>query len=227
MCAYAAADTSDLLPLYDQLRSELLQKNRIQWLEEECRLVCQLRVAEKKGPLFLSCKGAGKLKGRSLAVLEALLQLRDQQACELDRPPFKVVSSETLFELADKKPRSLSELSGIKGMTSGQITRLGERILDSVSAALDLPDDILPRFPLIRRDEQTDGTKERLKRLKVWREQHSAAQGLEPGVVAPNWLLESVAAVNPDTMDALGAIAGIREWQKKLYGQELLHELAN
>jgi ribonuclease D len=225
MCSYAAADTSDLLPLYDQLRAELVAKNRLQWLEEECRLVCQARVTEKSGPLFLSCKGSGKLKGRNLAVLEELLQLRDKQACEQDRPPFKVLSSETLLELAEKKPRCLSELSGIKGMTPGQITRLGDRILAAVSRAVDLPDDMMPKFPLIRRDEPADGTKERLKRLKGWREQLSSAQGLEPGVVAPNWMLEAVADANPTTMAALGDIAGIREWQKDLYGRELLLEL--
>jgi ribonuclease D len=226
MSAYAAADTSDLLPLYDQLSAELIGKGRLKWLEEECRLVCQARVSEKEGPLFLSCKGAGKLKGRTLAVLEGLLQLRDHQARELDRPPFKVISAETLLEAAEKRPRTVSDLSGIKGMTPGQIHRFGERILTAVSSALALPEEDLPRFPRLRRDEPTDGSKERLKRLKSWREQHSSLQGLEPGVVAPNWLLEAVADAYPASPAELDGIAGMREWQKELYGQELLHEMA-
>lgn len=226
MSAYAAADTSDLLPLYDQLSSELIEKGRLSWLEEECRLLCQARVTEKEGPLFLSCKGAGKLKGRNLAILEGLLQLRDRSACELDRPPFKVLSAETLLEAAEKRPRTLSDLAGIKGMTPGQIQRFGDKILAAVSAALVLPEEKLPRFPRQRRDEPADGTKERIKHLKSWREQHSTAQGLEPGVVAPNWLLEAVADANPVSAGELDSIAGMREWQKQLYGQELLHELA-
>jgi ribonuclease D len=226
MSAYAAADTSDLLPLYDQLNAELLEKGRLQWLEEECRLVCQARVTEKEGPLFISCKGAGKIKGRTLAVLEELLQLRDRQARELDRPPFKVISVETLLETAEKRPRTLMDLSGIKGMTPGQIHRFGDRILAAVSIALALPEEDVPRFPRQRREEPADGTKERLKRLKSWREQHSSLQGLEPGVVAPNWLLEAVADAHPSSAAELDGIAGMREWQKGLYGQELLHELA-
>jgi len=226
MSAYAAADTSDLLPLYDQLSAELNGKGRLHWLEEECRLVCQARVTEQEGPLFISCKGAGKIKGRSLAILEELLQLRDRQACELDRPPFKVLSVETLQEVAEKRPRTLVDLSGIKGMTPGQIHRFGDGILAAVSAALALPEEDLPRFPRQRREEPTDGTKERLKRLKSWREQLSSAQGLEPGVVAPNWLLEAVADAHPASIAELDGIAGMREWQKVLYGQELLQELA-
>jgi ribonuclease D len=226
MRAYAAADTSDLLPLYDQLSAELIAKGRLSWLEEECRLVCQARVSEKEGPLFLSCKGAGKIKGRGLAILEEILQLRDRQSRELDRPPFKVISAETLLEIAEKRPRTMGDLTGIKGMTPGQIQRFGDRILAAVSAALVMPEDKLPQFPRTRRDEPADGTKERLKRLKSWRERHSAAQGLEPGVVAPNWLLETVADVAPVSVVELAGVAGMREWQKGLYGQELLNELA-
>ncbi|MDA8428337.1 MAG: HRDC domain-containing protein [Geobacteraceae bacterium] len=226
MSAYAAADTSDLLPLYDQLSAELIEKGRLSWLEEECRLLCLARVSEKEGPLFLSCKGAGKLKGRTLAILEELLQLRDHQASVLDRPPFKVLSAETLLESAEKRPRTLSDLTGIKGMTPGQIQRFGDKILAAVSAALVLPEDKLPHFPRVRREELTEGAKDRIKRLKSWREQHSSALGLEPGVVAPNWMLEAVADANPVSVSELDGIAGMREWQKGLYGQELLQELA-
>ncbi len=226
MSAYAAADTSDLLPLYDQLSAGLIEKGRLEWLKEECRLLCQARVTEKEGPLFVSCKGAGKLKGRSLAVLEELLQLRGRQARELDRPPFKVISAETLLEVAEKRPRTLADLCGIKGMTPGQVQRFGERIIAAVAVGLALPEEALPRFPRQRRDEPADGTKERLKRLKSWREQYSSVQSLEPGVVAPNWLLETVADAQPASAEELNGIAGMRDWQKKAYGLELLKELA-
>jgi len=222
MCAYATADTAYLLPLYDQLRTELAEKGRLSWLEEECRLVCRARVTEKEGPLFISCKGAGKLKGRSLAILEELLQLRDRQARELDRPPFKVISAETLLEIAEKRPNILGELAAIKGMTPGQVHRFGERILSAITTALVIPEDELPRFPRQKRDEPADGAKERLKRLKQWRERKSRILELEPGVVAPNWLLEGISDADITTSTALEGIAGMREWQKELYGDEMV-----
>ena len=225
MCAYATADTANLLPLYDQLRGELTEKGRLAWQEEECSLVCLARVNEKEGPLFLSCKGAGKLKGRSLAALEELLRYRDHQARTLDRPPFKVMSAETLLEAAEKKPRSLCELSGIKGMTPKQLHRHGPALLAAVTAALELPEEELPRFPRTRREDPSEGAKERLKRLKSWRERSSSALGLEPGVVSPNWLLEAVADMNPASPDDLDGVAGMREWQKGLCGRELIEVL--
>jgi ribonuclease D len=225
MRAYASADTSDLLPLYDQLHGELAGKGRLSWQEEECALVCRARVSEKEGPLFLSCKGAGKHKGRSLAALEELLCYRDRQAQQLDRPPFKVMSAETLLEAAEKKPCSLSELAGIKGMTPKQLQRHGPALLAAIATALELPEEKLPRFPRTRREEPSEGAKERLKRLKSWREKASAALGLEPGVISPNWLLEAAADMNPISLAGLDGIAGMREWQKGLYGKELIEVL--
>jgi ribonuclease D len=111
-------------------------------------------------------------------------------------------------------------------MSPGQIQRFGDRILTAVTAALALSEDKLPSFPRQRRDEPADGTRERIKRLKSWREQQSSRQGLEPGVIAPNWLLEAVADANPVLAADLDGITGMREWQKGLYGHELLQELA-
>jgi ribonuclease D len=226
MCAYASADTSDLLPLYDQFRAELEHKNRLEWLEEESWLVCQARVSEKDGPLFLYCKGAGKLKGHTLAILEELLQMRDKQSELLDRPPFKVLSADTLIEVAEIRPRSLHDLSLIKGMTSGQLQRHGAGILSAVERGIATPEDRLPRFPRSGKKEVLEQVKMRLKNLKVWRERYSLEIGLDPGMLAPNWLLEAVADTQCAAKEELDAIPGMRGWQKRLFGEDLSRILA-
>ena len=226
MCAYAMADTSDLLPLYDQFRSELADKARLEWLSEEGDIVCQARVSEKDGPLFLYCKGAGKLRGHTLAILEELLQMRDKQSELLDRPPFKVLSADTLIEVAEIKPRTMSELSLIKGMTSGQLQRHGAGILAAVERGIATPENNLPRFPRGTKKEVQERVKERLKHLKAWRERFSSQLGLDPGVVAPNWLLEAVADTQNAAREELDLIPGLREWQKRLFGADLARILS-
>ncbi len=226
MCAYAAADTSDLLPLYDQLRAELAGKGRLAWLEEEGRLVCQARVSEKDGPLFLYCKGASKLRGHSLAILEELLQMRAKQSELLDRPPFKVLSADTLIEVAEIRPRSLHDLSQVKGMTPGQLQRHGTNMLAAVERGLATPENSMPRFPRNGKKEVLERVKERLKNLKSWREQRCLEVGLDPGVLAPNWLLESVADTQDAAPEELDAIPGMREWQKLLISEDLKRIIA-
>jgi len=226
MCAYATADTSDLLPLYDQFREELVQKGRLEWVEEEGRLLCQARVLEKEGPLFLYCKGANKLRGHTLAILDELLQMRDQQSELLDRPPFKVLSADTLIEVAEIRPGSLYDLSLVKGMTSGQLQRHGAGILNAVERGIATPEERLPCFPRNGKKEVQERVKERLKNLKLWRERYCHELGLDPGVLAPNWLLEAVADTESGSIEELDAIPGIREWQKRLFGAEMTRILA-
>jgi ribonuclease D len=226
MCAYAAADTSDLLPLYDQFRAELEQRGRLEWLLEEGRAVCQARVTEKDGPLFLYCKGAGKLRGHTLAVLEELLQMRDHQAELLDRPPFKVLSADTLIDIAENRPQTLYELSLFKGMTPGQLQRHGDGILSAIERGMATPENSLPRFPRTLKKEVLERAKERLKNLKAWRERCSRELGLDPGVLAPNWLLEAVADTESAAKEELETIPGMRDWQKQLYSGEMARILA-
>lgn len=221
MCLYASADTSDLLPLYDQLRAELQQKNRLEWVMEESSLVCQVRVSEKDGPLFLYCKGAAKLRGHTLAILEELLQMRDKQSKLLDRPPFKVLSADTLIEVAEIRPQSLHELSRIKGMTPGQLQRHGEAILSAIERGVKTNEDNLPQFPRGTKKEVTELNKERLKNLKKWREQFSKELKLDPGVLAPNWLLEAIADTESASLEEIDNVQGMRDWQKQLFGQKL------
>lgn len=221
MCDYAVADTSYLLSLYDQLKAELAENKRLEWLEEEGRIVCQARVSEKDGPLFLYCKGANKLKGYSLAVLEELLKMRDRQSELLDRPPFKVLSAETLIEVAESRPRSMYELSLFKGMTPGQLHRHGAGMLSAVERGIATPEPRLPRFPRGMKKEVLEKTRERMKVLKRWRERYSSGLGLDPGLLAPNWLLEAVADTRNGLKEEFDAIPGMREWQKQLFGDEL------
>jgi ribonuclease D len=113
-------------------------------------------------------------------------------------------------------------------MTPGQLQRHGSGMLSAVERAMATPENKLPRFPRNARKETPEKVKERLKHLKVWREQYSMGLGLDPGVLAPNWLLEAVADTDGATLEELENISGMREWQKQLYGKEMarIHALA-
>lgn len=226
MANYAAHDTAHLLQLADSLRAKVEELGRSGWVAEECALVAANRMVDKgEGPLFLHCKGAGKLQRRNLAVLEQLLQLRDSQARELDRPPFKVMSSESLLVIAERQLRTVHEMSVVPGLTPRVLKRYGGLLEAAVQRGLALPEGQLPRFPRSK-GEPNPGIKARIAQLKKWREQLSAELQLATGVVAPNWLLERIAEQRPDSMEQLAAVPGIRRWQLTLWGTALLHQLA-
>lgn len=222
MADYAAHDTAHLLNLADQLRGRLQRLGRLDWVAEECSLVVKNRMTEKgDGPLFINCKGAGKLKPRNLAILEGLLQLRDRLARELDRPPFKIMPSEALLKLAEVMPKEVREIGQIPGLTPRVLGRFGEQLLEAIRQAQQLPERSLPRYPRST-GEPNPGIKARIARLKTWREELGNRLELATGLLAPNWLLERIAEQRPTSREQLAAISGVRNWQLQLWGDELL-----
>ncbi|NJD39328.1 MAG: ribonuclease D [Geobacter sp.] len=225
MADYAAHDTAHLLQLADLLQEKLQQLGRLDWVAEECSLLVNNRVSDKgDGPLFMNCKGAGKLRPRNLAVLEALLQLRDGLARELDRPPFKVMPSEALLKVAEQLPKAVRDMNQIPGLTPRLLSRYGDQLLEAVRQALETPELQLPRYPR-GKGEPNPGIKARLALLKAWREQVSSRLELATGLLSPNWLLERIAEQQPETLKQLTEIPGIRRWQLRLWGEEMIETL--
>lgn len=226
MIAYAAADTSLLVALYRQLEKELIGKGRLSWVEEESELLSQAMAAERDNkPLFCRFKGADKMEPRTLAVLEELLQLRDEKARLSDRPPFKILSHEALGTLAEKKPRKPADLFCISGLSIKQIDRYGAEILKAVGRGSNIPDAGLPSYPRPARIRRDRHKVERCKRLKLWRETKAEELGLYAGVLANNSLLETLSDIVPRDMEELERIPSMRRWQKREFGAELLAEL--
>jgi len=226
MIAYAAADTLFLVALYRQLEKELAARGRLSWVEEECLLLSEVRAADRVGePFFLRFKGANRMDRRTLAVLEELLRFRDERARHSDRPPFKILSNETMRELAEKKPATLQDMAGIPGLPARSVERYGRDILKAVAQGCAVPENQLPVMARSVRPERDAEREERLKQLKRWREGKAQALGIDAGILVNNALLESLAKEVPRTLNDLDAFPVLRSWQKSELGEELLSML--
>ena len=223
MIEYAVRDTSLLIELYRQLTEELQDKGRLAWVEEESALLTAVRAGSRDaGPLFLRFKGAAKMDPRTLAVLEELLRFRDNLARARNLPPFKILGSDSLRQLAEKKPRRSGDLDGIAGLTAKLSNRYGREILEATARGLSLPPDQLPSYPHPQRFVKDLLKGERLKRLKLWREAKSKKLGIEAGVLVNNSMLESVAASASHGKRGIAAIPVMKQWQKEAFGEELM-----
>src|SRR4030043_564567 len=81
MVEYAAMDGMYLIPLARSREKEWERRSRLSWVEEECLFLSKVRFTlPSHAPLYLKVKGAFLLDPRSLAVLEALLELREPRA---------------------------------------------------------------------------------------------------------------------------------------------------
>jgi ribonuclease D len=99
---YAARDVWHLPALRDLLRSELARLRRLPWLEQQCRAQIEAGVEgfAPPGENDWRIGKSEKLRGRGLGVLHAVWHWRENQAKNLDTPPFKVCSNEFLLRVA-------------------------------------------------------------------------------------------------------------------------------
>jgi ribonuclease D len=224
---YAAADVFHLIELKDRLADELGRCGRLAWVEEECAGLAGQPVAERlEDPnAFTRLKGARELAPRGLAVLRELYALRERLARGFDRPPFKILSEETLVRLALAAPGDRRALGELPGCTPKVIARWGEAILDAVARAQALPDDELPRIEPRPRPRIGAAVQRRIERLRQWRGEAAPRLGLEPGLLLPNRLITSIALVGPRDQADLARVDGVRRWRAEAFGGEIVAAL--
>jgi len=225
---YAVNDVLHLMPLRERLLDELAARGRERWAAEECAALAALAVPERaQDPdAYLKLKGTKDLDGRGLAVLRELHRLRERLALELDRPPFMILSHESLVLLAARLPRTEDELLTIPGVTVKVVRRLGAAAIEAIARGAAMPEDERPVRPRQPRPAVPAAVRRRAEALKAWRAAAAERLGLDPGFLLPQRLIDRLAAEPPAGLPELAQVEGVRRWRVELCGEEVLRALA-
>lgn len=220
MLAYAALDTAYLIALRARLGDELERLGRVHWVREECELLVAVQPAPEKKPWCLDVKGSSRLRGRDLAVLQSLVELRDGAARERNVPPFKVFSNQVLLDWVARPPASRREVLETPGANKGALARWAPAVLEAVGRALTLPADQWPRLPPSSFEPLTGAQERRLKRLKRVREEVATRLTLAPGLLVNSANLERLCRKDPD--EAAASLPKVlKVWQNEVLGEPL------
>ncbi|UCG86292.1 MAG: ribonuclease D [Gemmatimonadota bacterium] len=222
MVEYAAADTRYLPALRDKLERRLKQSGRLEWAQEEFRILEGIRWMQPTdtAAAYLRIKGAKALSRRSLAVLSELFQWRESTARSLDRAPFRVLGNAALLAIAKSAPRTLNRLKSIPGVPASAVTRYGTGLLDAVKRGGEVPQSELPAIERPARPEHNRAYDRRLEALKTLRNRRAREVGMEPGMLCPNGTLQAVARAASANESELSSIAELRQWQADVLGKE-------
>lgn len=224
---YAAEDVRHLIALRDRLLADLRAIGRESWLEEECEALASLPVPERPSEEdgYRRIRGASRLPPRGLAVLRVLYLQREAWARAEHRPPFKVLSPETLVALAERPPAEPAALAGVPGLSPRLVERYGEGLLAATARGLTerLPE--LPRVPRHPRPVVTVASHQRTEALKKWRTEASEGSGLDPGVLLPQRLIDALALDPPTDLAGLRGVPGLRRWRVEAFGRAILAAL--
>lgn len=156
---YALDDVIYLGELYVKMRGSLSDRDRLQWLAADfATLANPVTYAPNPDGAWKKVKGKQHLRGRQLAVLQALARWREMQARERDLPRKWLMKDDLMVELCRRLPRDLDGLSRVRGMEAGQVRREGELLLKLIDQACQLdkadwPTDKKRPTPLTRQQE--------------------------------------------------------------------------
>jgi ribonuclease D len=224
---YAAMDTHHLLRLRDVLESELRQKGRMSWAEEEFAAAAEMARPEKEFDVegYRSIKGNRDLEPQDRIVLRALYNFRDMAARKLDVPPFKVLNNSVLIDLAKHPPGSAQDLFGRSGISGRVARKFAKGILDTITEARGQDPSVLDVPSRSNGKPPNREARNRMDMLKIWRRRKSEEFELPIGVIFPANLLESLAVKPPADMAEFAAVPGVRQWRVKEFGAEIMHLL--
>lgn len=208
MAEYAVKDTHYLLEIVAILEAQLGQLGRLEWFRQACeKAIAASAITRERDPDEVwRLTGSKDLRGRASALLRALWHWREAEAKIVDRPTFHILHSEQIVDAAGRLDRGAPiELPQLHGARR-------RRFFDAAEQAMALPESAWPqiiRKPRLRpsRDEEI-----RFRDFKKKRDDAAAALALDPALIAPKSLLESLAA-NPEE-----AAARMMPWQRQTLG---------
>ncbi len=150
---YAVEDVIHLPAIYQRLRTEVDEARRAKWLAEELE-----RFEEKdfyQPPVeerSLRLKGAKKLDGLGLVVLERLVEWRDRWAASRNRPIRALMRDDVLVEIARRRPRKATDLQVMRGFPQAKNRKVVGELLDEIAEAVQTPKSAWPQ-PHQRRED--------------------------------------------------------------------------
>ena len=219
MLDYAVLDTCYLIPLSRILEKQLMEKDRIEWFEEECELLSRVKPAAPNGdPLYVKFKGAGRLSPRELAMLEMILQLREKTARKKDVPPFWILRNDQVMKIVKNPPLSVEDL---KQLGEKQIRMLSKTIVKKSKEIMSLPESKLPRYPKNDSKSTEGNSYGSVKLLKAWRQRVAEKLGIDISLVCTNAQIHSISASCPRDMNMLEKTGTLKNWQLNTYGEEI------
>ena len=211
---YALADVTHLRKVYDVLSAELEKTNRSRWVAEE------LRILTNPATYTIAPEDAWRrVKTRTnspkfLAIVRELAAFREGHAQTNNIPRTRVFKDDALVELASAKPRTMSDLGGMRLLLrEARKGVIADGILASVERGLNCPPDEMPKPDRSREKLQVNPALADM--LRVLLKSKTESSGVAAKLIAPSADLDAIAAGERD-------VAALSGWRNEVFGEDAL-----
>ncbi len=196
MLAYAASDVERLLEISDILQKELHARGRLEWAEEECALLLK-RADAGRSPeaAWLRIKEVRRMEGRPRALAQAVARWREEYASKQNRPVRHVLSDLGVAVVAQRMPKSLSQLRDIRGVEPRNLRKGADK--DLLAFLDEIRNVELTVEPTGRTPNLDPSLKPAISLIASWAAQHAAQADLDPALVATRNDIEALLRGDP------------------------------
>lgn len=215
---YALDDVIYLGEIYLTLESQLRERQRETWLQEELKKLSDpTTYVNSPDQMWKRIRGQRHLKGAQRAVLQALAAWREDEAQRANRPRRWILKDEVLLELARRQSTDITGLEHLHGLESGTIQRWGNRLLQLIADSKTLPK---AQWPLndARPPQLSHEQGAQMDRLLDYLHQTAEEEAIPPTLLANRRDLERLVAGERE-------LPVLQGWRWTLVGERLLDML--
>lgn len=214
---YARMDTHYLGDLRNILEKELREMGRWELAQDDFTLATSVEVPKEKlnGSAWKRFSSRKGVTPRELTILSELAKCRDEIAEKMDRPPFKVITNNTLLEIAKNLPEKDVDLAGL-GLSQKQIRLWGSDVLKAAKRGAEAP--------LVKKEKSkrpSDAVVKRVEKLKTWRKKTAEEMKVESDIILPKRYLGILSENPPSSFDELKSHMHESPNRYKKYGDQI------
>lgn len=221
---YAADDVIWLMPIYQHLHDQLKARKRDNWLDEEQTQLCNAEQYQNDvQSVFWRVKGVNKLKGAALAALRELAAWREDVAKARNIPRRRIISDESLLEVARKNSLDIEALKRIRGLSNGLVNRFGEDIVSNWRKGIESDSSNWPKLPA--RSSNTKGTEMRLELLSTLVRLRAEECEIASNILASKSELSTLASWGLKRQGTPPQLHCLEGWRHEMVGKDLLRLL--
>ena len=187
MINYASVDSHFLIGLRNLLRQELISKDLLALANEDFKRICNVESfqSHKNNDACWKMVKGNHLSPHQMTILMELCNFRENLAKNKNIPAFKVIDPEILIEIAKYCPKTIQNLSEVKGVSTKIINKYGNDLIKCVQTGL-------VNQPVFRQHKikPSDAYMLRYESLKNWRKIKRKMFGFgDVGLVQKAWFL--------------------------------------
>lgn len=216
---YAWHDTAYLHYIADQIKQELIKRDKLEWAEENFEAVLEnsKNIKTKSEDDEWRMKGCHKFSRRELSVVKTFWKWREAIASRVDRPPFKVFPPQVVLDcalkFAEKKEISSKMLPRIpKNLKSDDV----EVLIDALNQNALLTEDQLPKRPP-RKVTPKAPNPQVMEKLKAFRDKIANETEIEPGLIANKEKITSLGLNFKKSIEEIKKSTPMMNWQYNLW----------